>query len=96
MKPSTSIANHGNQVREILERAGLRNARIFGSTARGEDVDGSDLDLLVEAPLGTTLYDLARVELTLEDLLGCRVEVLTEGFLSPDVAQRVKSELTAL
>jgi hypothetical protein len=59
MRPSTSIAEHGDQVREILERAGLRNARLFGSTARGEDTDQSDIDLLVEAPLGTTLYDLA-------------------------------------
>ena len=93
MKPSVSIANHGNQVREILERAGLRNTRIFGSTARGEDVDGSDLDLLVEAPLGTTLYDLAGVELALEDLLGCRVEVVTAGCLAFDVARKVAADL---
>jgi predicted nucleotidyltransferase len=73
MRPSISIAEHGNQVREILERAGMRNAKVFGSTAHGEDTDDSDLDILVEAPPGTTLYDLARVDLQLEDLLGCKV-----------------------
>jgi predicted nucleotidyltransferase len=96
MRPSTSIAEHGDQVREILERAGLRNARLFGSTARGEDTDQSDVDLLVEAPLGTTLYDLARVELALEDLLGCKVEVVTQGFLAPDVAENVEPDLTPI
>ena len=96
MRPSTSIAEHGDQVREILDRAGLRNARLFGSAARGEDTDESDIDLLVEAPLGTTLYDLARVELALEDLLGCKVEVVTQGFLAPDVAENVETDLTPI
>ncbi|MEA2896141.1 MAG: uncharacterized protein QOJ84_1756 [Bradyrhizobium sp.] len=96
MRPSTSIAEHGDQVREILDRAGLHNARLFGSAARGEDTDESDIDLLVEAPLGTTLYDLARVELALEDLLGCKVEVVTHGFLAPDVAKNVEADLTPI
>jgi uncharacterized protein len=96
MRPSSSIAEHGDRVREILDRAGLRNARLFGSAARGEDTHGSDIDLLVEAPLGTTLYDLARVELALEDLLGCKVEVITQGFLAPDVAENVEADLTPI
>jgi predicted nucleotidyltransferase len=83
-------------VREILDRAGLRNAKLFGSAARGEDTEKSDLDLLVEAPQGTTLYDLARVELELEALLGCRVEVLTEGFLASDIANRAEADLTPI
>jgi uncharacterized protein len=96
MKPSTSIAKHGDEVREILERAGMRDAKVFGSTARGEDTDDSDLDILVEAPPGTSLYDLARVEIQLEELLGCRVEVLTEGFLAPDVAENVETDLAPI
>ncbi|MGY3582030.1 putative nucleotidyltransferase [Bradyrhizobium sp. USDA 4341] len=96
MRPSIAMADHHDQVREILDRAGLRNARLFGSSARGEDTEDSDLDLLVEAPQGTTLYDLARVELELEALLGCRVEVLTEGFLAPDVTSRADADLTPI
>jgi uncharacterized protein len=92
MRPAISIAEHGDQVR-ILQRAGLRHARLFGSTARGEEAEESDIDLLVDAPLGTTLYDLARVELALEDLLGCKVEVVTQGFLAADVADNVELDL---
>jgi predicted nucleotidyltransferase len=90
------MAEHHGQVREILDRAGMRNAKLFGSSARGEDTENSDLDLLVEAPQGTTLYDLARVELELEALLGCKVEILTEGFLAHDVASRAEVHLTPI
>ena len=74
----------------------MANPRIFGSAARGEDIDGSDLDILVEAPPGATLYDLAQVEIELESVLGCKVEVLTKGFLAPDVAENVRPDLTPL
>jgi uncharacterized protein len=96
MKPSLSIAKHRNQVREIMERHRMANPRIFGSTARGDDTDGSDLDILIEAPPGTTLYDLARIELELESVLGCKVEVLTRGFLAPDVAESAEADLAPL
>jgi uncharacterized protein len=96
MRPSVSIARHRGQVREILERHRMGNPRIFGSTARGDDADGSDLDILIEAPPGTTLYDLARVELELESVLGCKVEVLTKGFLAPDVAEDAEADLAPI
>ena len=96
MKPSVSIAKHRDQVREILERHRMGNPRIFGSTARGDDAEGSDLDILIEAPPGTTLYDLARIELELESVLGCKVEVLTSGFLAPDVAERAEADFAPL
>jgi uncharacterized protein len=96
MKPSAAIAEHSHRVREILTRFRMVNPRIFGSTARGEDAEGSDLDILVEAPPGTTLYDLAQVELELEAVLDCKVDVLTVGFLAPDVAEDVERELAPL
>jgi predicted nucleotidyltransferase len=72
------------------------SARVFGSAARGDDTEESDLDILVESSPGTTLYDLARVELELETLLGCKVEVLTRGFLAPDVTESVEADLTPI
>jgi predicted nucleotidyltransferase len=96
MKPSVSMARHGSQVRTILDRFRMRNPRIFGSVARGADVDGSDLDILVEAPAGATFYDLARAELELEEVLGCRVEVLTRASLAPDIADNVEADLAPL
>lgn len=74
----------------------MRNVRVFGSAARREDTEDSDLDLLVEAPPGTSLYDLARVELELEKILNCKVEVVTEGFLAADVSENVKADLVAI
>ena len=96
MKPSVSMARHGRQIREILDRSRMRNPKMFGSVARGDDVDGSDLDILVEAPPGATFYDLARAELELEEVLGCRVEVITKASLAPDIADNVEADLTPI
>src|ERR1700753_3970515 len=92
MRPSTALAEKRDQVREVLERFRMANPRIFGSTARGEDGEQSDLDILVDAPPGTSLYDVAQVEIVLESLLGCKVEVLTEGFLADDIVKRAEAD----
>lgn len=75
----------------ILEAAaahGAREIRVFGSVARGEETEGSDVDFLVSLEPGRTLLDLARLELQLEGLLGRRVEVATPGGL-PEPARTV-------
>jgi uncharacterized protein len=93
MRPSISLENNRSQVREALRRFGMTNPRVFGSAARGEDTDKSDLDILVDVPPGTSLYDLAAVEVELETILGCKVEVLTKGFLASDIAERAEIDL---
>jgi|ERR1700726_510789 len=93
MKPSIALQAHREEVREVLERFRMRNPRIFGSTSRSEDTDNSDLDILVDVPPGASLYDLAQVEMELEAVLGCKVEVLTKGFMAPDVLDRAESPL---
>jgi uncharacterized protein len=93
MRPSISLENNRSQVREVLQRFGMTNPRVFGSAARGDDTDKSDLDILVDAPPGTSLYDLAAVEVELEAILGCEVEVLTKGFLASDIAERAEIDL---
>lgn len=64
---------------------GARDVRVFGSAARGEEADGSDVDFLVSLEPGRTLLDLARLELRLEALLGRRVDVVTESGLRDPV-----------
>lgn len=76
----------------MLARFGLSNPRIFGSVARSEDTDESDLDVLVDPSPDTSLFDLASAEIELEALLGCKVEVLTKGFLAPDIAERAEAD----
>lgn len=92
MKPSVALDLKRVAVREAASRFHTANPRIFGSVPHGADEDGSDLDLLVDALPGTTLFDLGGLQLELEDLLGVPVEVLTPGDLPPKFRQRVLSE----
>lgn len=85
--------------REILalaSRHGARNVRVFGSIARGDNGAHSDIDLLVDVEAGCTLLDVIALEQDLEQLLGQRVDVLTDGGLSPYLQQQIFTEATAL
>lgn len=61
----------------------VNRAYIFGSVARGEATDQSDIDILVELTRGATLFDHAHMSWQLEDLLQHRVDIVTKGGLSP-------------
>ncbi len=65
----------------LAKANGASNIRVFGSVVRGENREGSDLDLLVDFDKGRTLLDLARFKADLEDLLGISVDVVTPGCL---------------
>jgi uncharacterized protein len=62
-------------------RHGVTNIRVFGSIARGEQSQGSDVDFLVDLAPGRSIFDLAGFAADAEDLLGCRVDVVTPGGL---------------
>jgi uncharacterized protein len=96
VRPSKALYQYRDSIRRIIERSRLRNPRVFGSASRGEDTDGSDLDLLVDPLPGTTLFDLGGLQIELEDLLGVRVDLLTPGDLPPRVRERVLREATPL
>jgi uncharacterized protein len=85
--------------REILRIAsghGAIGVRVFGSVARGEASDSSDLDLLVKMRPGASLLDLVAIKQDLQDLLGVRVDVVTEKALSPYIKDDVLSQAIAL
>lgn len=69
------------EIRRAAAESGAHDVRVFGSVARGEERDGSDVDFLVDLEPGRSLLDLARLELRLERLLGRRVDVVTEASL---------------
>lgn len=75
---------------------GARNVRVFGSIARGEADDESDLDLLVEMEPGRSLLDRAALGLKLEELLGCRVDVANDRGMKPRIRERVLREARPL
>ena len=79
-------------MRRIVVALRAVNPRVFGSVARGEDTEESDLDLLVEAVDGTSLFDIAAMELELEALLGCPVHVTTDGGLRGALRERVLAD----
>lgn len=94
MKPSESLERHRADIRRIVEANRACNPRVFGSVLRGEDEEGSDLDILVDALETTSLFDLSRMELRLQDLLQVRVDVRTpldlhERFRDSAVAEAV-------
>jgi predicted nucleotidyltransferase len=65
---------------------------VFGSVLNDADIEGSDLDLLVDALPGTTLFDIGGLQVELEDLLGVSVDVLTPEDLPQKFRARVLAE----
>jgi predicted nucleotidyltransferase len=96
MRPSLAVKNNIDQMRAIVARYPVKNARLFGSASRGDDIDGSDLDILVEPTDATTLLDLARLKLELERLLGVGVDIATPRALPKDLAENLASDLKPL
>ena len=92
MKPSLALEAHRDAIRRIVVERRARNPRVFGSVLHGEDIEGSDLDLLVDSTSETSLLDLAGIEVELERLLGVRVEVATPGSLPESFRARVVAE----
>ena len=69
---------------------------IFGSVARGDDRDGSDLDVLVDLAHGTSLFDMAGIQLEPEDLLGVEVDLVPNRSLKERIRARVERDAVAL
>jgi predicted nucleotidyltransferase len=83
MKPSQALAAHRADIRRIVSMNRAENPRVFGSVLAGDDTEGSDLDLLVDALPGASLFDLGGLQVELESLLGIRVDLLTPADLPP-------------
>lgn len=83
-------------IERIARRWGARNVRIFGSVARGEAQARSDVDLLVELEPGRSLIDLGGFIADVEELLGCRVDVVSERGLRPRFRDRILQEAVPL
>jgi predicted nucleotidyltransferase len=90
------VERHQAKIRAIAARHGARSVRVFGSLARGDARDDSDLDLLVDLEPGRSLLDMIAIKQDLEDVLGRSVDVVTERGLSPYLRQRVLAEAIPL
>jgi len=81
---------------EIAAKHGARNVRVFGSAARGEADEQSDIDLLVDMEPDRSLFDHAALWLDLQELLGRKVDVVTERGIKPRLRNRILEEAVPL
>ena len=84
------------QIRALGERYGIRNIRVFGSYARGAAGPQSDLDLLVEYVPGRSGFAFVEFCEQVEELLGRKVDVVTENSLHPLIREKILAQATPL
>ena len=90
------LESRQNEILGLAATYDAKNVRVFGSVARGEGGPGSDVDLLVDMEKGRNLLDLVGFWQDLEELLGCRVDVITDGGISPYLRERIYAEALPL
>lgn len=93
---ASQLAAKKPRIEALAKKRGLRNLRVFGSVARGDADDASDIDLLVDAEKGTSLLDLIGFQRELQELLGRKVDVVTPAGLPPEIRSRALAEATPL
>ena len=90
------VRDRKSEILELAASHGARNARLFGSVARGDSREDSDVDLLVDLDAGRSLFDLGGLLMDLSDLLGAEVDLIEAGCLHPYVRDRVLAEAIPL
>jgi hypothetical protein len=84
------------EIESLAQRHGAHGVRIFGSVARGEDTEESDIDVLVEMNEESSLLDLMRLQQALETMLNRRADILTVGGINPYLKNRILAEAVPL
>jgi hypothetical protein len=90
------IETHRRAILEVAKRYGLTNVRVFGSMARGDAGEKSDVDLLVTLPPGVSGFALGGLLMDVQDITGRKVDVVTDGGLNPALRDRILKEAEAL
>ena len=88
--------HHRDAILDVATKHGASHVRVFGSRARAQEHDASDLDLLIDLEADRTLLDLTRLKRDLEELTDFPVDVVTERSLSPFMRERVLAEAVRL
>jgi predicted nucleotidyltransferase len=96
MSISQLLQSKRSQIIQIAARHGAQNVRVFGSVVRGDAGPDSDIDFLVDMEGGRSLLDLVQLSQDLEELLHRKVDVLTDGGLSPHLEQHIHAEAVPL
>ena len=91
-----SIEEIKEKVAPILEKWGVRRASVFGSYARGDAEDDSDVDILVELSEDMSLLDFVGLKLEIEDAIGKKVDLVEFGTIKPSIKKRILENQVAL
>lgn len=92
----TEILSRKEEIKNIAEKYGAHNVRVFGSFVRGEAHPESDVDFLIDLERGRSFFDRVSIQLELEEMLGCRVDVVSARGLKARVRERVLEEAQLL
>ncbi len=84
------------EILRVAAKRGARNLRVFGSVARGQADSESDVDFLVHMEPGRSLFDMGGLLTDLQELLGCRVDVVSDGGIRERIRDRVLREAVPL
>ncbi|MBK9125443.1 MAG: nucleotidyltransferase domain-containing protein [Chloroflexi bacterium] len=74
----------------LTEKYGVTHVRVFGSIARGESEEGSDVDFIVTFPPGTSIFDQVGLWLDLKELLGCDIDLIADHPSGGDVTREAR------
>ncbi len=85
-----------DQVLEIAKAHGGSNIKVFGSVARGEEDEESDIDLLMDIEKGRSLLDIVRLKRALEALLHHRVDIVENGAIKHNIRHSILTDAKAL
>jgi predicted nucleotidyltransferase len=96
MPTMNDIRGRRDEILRLAAEHGARNVRVFGSVVRGESGEDSDVDVLVELDEDRSLLDHVALQQDLEDLLGAKVDVVTERGLHRLLRDRILAEAVAL
>ena len=90
------LLKYKKEIFKIAKDRGAKNIRVFGSVARNSAGKNSDVDILVDLEPGRTLFDLGGLLMDLQELLKCRVDVVTTKRLKKDIKSQVLKEAVSL
>jgi uncharacterized protein len=88
----TQLLNKRASIYQIAEKYGATRIRVFGSVARGDSDEKSDVDFLVNLEVGRSLFDLGGLQFELQESLALPVDVITEDGLKGDSRQKILAE----
>lgn len=90
------VVAHREELLDVLRRHEVTNPEVFGSAARGDDREGSDLDLLVDLAPGTDLFDMVHIKAELEEVLGAPVDLIPRDGCKERVRSAAAQDLVPL